>query len=533
MRCIMTLNKPPFRYAKILFFAALLLPLCSAAVIDDTALRYLAPGEKSSATITNFSSGGVTYYMVFQNQTELFVLKPEGQNYTLVSDKAALTVPLKDYIAFKYGASVSPEKITSIRSEYAWLSNFSKNCTTPMRELMLNSPLMTLIMNNDGTGNTYKTVMRLTGQNGSKGISIPGISNVEMLQNKSQINKYIIKGYVAVIVGGMNYLGEIAGNLSENASTADNTAVVSQMKAFVAEYKTPLTQYVADHNFMNTNYPPVIKKCDFGSSSFAKMDALLVVKVLPSEADLADNLSRSAAARITMAADSGSISALVASEQAGSALLAESAAAARQVLTQYGMPTTDLDSKLAGVNASLERTKNSVTAAEAETLHADFQAKLAVANNFTGLFRLESTVSALAAVEAALNGSQWAIGLAASRMGGNDTNVNNLNQTWETVRLDVAKAKADLAQGKPGAVTAISNSTTQLTTVKATAEGLNQITAQMDVLIIGFVVLIIIIGIVAFFYTRNRRKEPPVVIAEAPGTPGLKKASSGIIIERK
>ncbi len=529
----MTMITPALRNIQILLAAVILLPLfCSAAAVDNAALKYLSLDEASSATITNFTSAGITYYMVFQNQTELFLLKTDGNDYSIVSDTAALTNPLKDYLAFKYGAAVSTEKIVSIKNETLWLTNLSRTCTKKMTDLMLNSPLMNIISNNDYTGNTYRAVTRLTGINGSKGISIPGISNVTMIQNKSGIHKSISKGYLAVIVGGVNYLGEMAGNLSEDASIADNTAIIVQMKAFVAEYKTPLAQYVTDHNFMNTNYKGVmLGPCNFTASSFSRMDSLLVVNALPSESGLADNLSRSATTRISMASASGVISDIVTAEQADMALLNTDAAAARLTLVRYGIPTAGLDLKVASANASLARTRKSLSKAEADTLDADFQAKLAAASNLTALIKLESTVAALTAADAALNASQSAIALA-STTGGDNTNVNNLNQTWESTRVSITNAKAQLSQGNPAAVQAITNATATLTQLKATAES-GGTSGGLDVLIVVFVVLIIIIGIVVFFYTKNRKKEPPVVISAGPGTPGLRKASSGIIIERK
>lgn len=530
-----TMENPSCQSLKILFVAALLLPLfSSAAAVDDAALKYLLADEAPSATITNFSSGGAAYYMVFLNQTELFVLKADGQDVSIVSDRAALTTPLKDYIAFKYGAAVSADKIASIKAEYQVLSNLSNNCTKPMIDLVLNPTQMTLIWESgDYTGNTYRAHMRITGQNGSKGITIPGISNVSMVQNKSNIHKTLAKGYLAVVVGGINYIGEMTNSLSEGATTADNTATIARMNAFIAEYKAPLTQYVADHNFMNTNYPGVrLKACGFTSASFATMSSLLVVTVLPSEADLADNLSKSAAARVLRYEASGTIAALVASEQADVALLEQDAATARQTLVQYNLSTAGLDSRLSEVNASLERTKKSLTAQEAESLHADFQAKLALANSLAGLLKQASTAAALAAADASLSQSQAAIGLAASRMGEGSTNVNDLNWTWQDASVELANAKAQLAQGNGEAVGAITNATASLSQLKATAEKLNPVSAQMDVIIIGFVVLLII-GIAAFFYVRNQKKEPPVAIAAGPGTPGLKKASSGIIVERK
>jgi len=530
------MDYPSCASLKILFFAALLLPLFSnAAAVDNVALKYLLPDEVSSATITNFSSGGATYYMVFQNQSEAFVLKADGQNISIVAGRDALTNPLKDYIAFKYGAVVASDKVASIKAEYQWLYNASRNCTKPMTDMLLNPYQMQLIWDNgDYTGNTYRAHMRLTGQNGSRGIEIPGVSNASMLQNKSNINKALLKGYVAVIVGGMNYLGEMADGLSENATTADNTATMARMSAFIAEYKTPLAQYVVDHNFMNKFYSGVLPKaCTFNSSSFARMDSLLAVKVLPSEADLADNLSKSAASRVSRLEASGTIAEITASEQADVASLEQDVAAVRQTLAQHGISTDVLDSRLSEVNAALARTKKSMTKSEADSLHADFQAKLAAADNFTGLFRQESTIAALAAADASLSQSQAAIGLAAARMGAEDTNVNSLNQTWEAARVEMASAKAQLAQGKAEAVTAMAGATTQLSQIKATAEGLNTVSGQMDVLIIGFVILVIIVGVVAFYYTKNRKKEPPVAIASGPGTPGLKKGTSGIIVERK
>jgi hypothetical protein len=529
----MALDAPTSQYARILLFAALLLPFCAAAAVDDAALRYLSSGEAASASVTNFTSGGATYYMVFQGQAEAFLLRQDGQNFSIVSDRSALLAPLKDYIAFKYGAAVSPEKIASIKSQYQALLNASQNCTKPMTDLLLNSPLMTILMNNDYSGNTYNTLTRLNGQNGSKGVSILGISNVSMLQNKSNIHKSLLKGYIAVIVGGMNYLGEMAGNLSESASIADNLALLGQMRAFLAEYKTPLAQYVTDHNFMNTNYPPVLKRCIFGVSSFSTLDSLLAAKTLPSEADLADNLSASAASRISLAAASAEISSILSSEQESAALLLAAAAQARQVLVQYSMEADDLDSVLSQVNASLERTKNSMTKAEADSLHADFQAKLGAANSLVLLLNNASTAAALQAAESALNQTQSAIERAGTRMGEGNANVNNLNQTWESARVAIGAAKAQLAQGKPEAVTALASSASTLAATRATADGLNPLSAQMDIFIIGFVVLVVIIGIVAFFYTRGRKKEPPVVIPAAPGNPALKKATSGIIIERK
>jgi len=533
---IITMENPSCASLKILFFAALLLPLfAGAAAVDDAALKYLLSDEASSATITNFSSGGSTYYMIFNNQAEIFVLKAESQGISIVSDKAALTAPLKDYIALKFGAPLSSEKVASIKSEYQWLNNLSRNCTTPITNLVLNPYQMQLIWDSgDYTGNTYRAHMRLTGQNGSKGIEIPGISNASLLQNKSNINKALLKGYIAVIVGGMNYLGEMSGNLSENGSTAENSEIMARMQSLIAEYKTPLTQYAADHNFMNKYYPGVLPKaCTFTSSSFAKMDSLLVVTTLPSEAELADNLSKSAASRVARLAASADIAAIVASEQADTATLEQDVATVRQSLVKYGIATDGLDTRLSEVKTALERTKKSMTKAEADSLHADFQAKLADASGFVGIFKQQSTAAALAAADASLPQAQSAIALAATRMGEGDTNVNNLNQTYETARVELASAKAQLAQGKSEGVTALTAATTKLAQVKTTAEGLNTVSGQTDILLIGFVLVIIIIAVVGFFSIRNRKKEPPVVVAAGPGTPGLKKTSSGIIVERK
>gem|GEM_PF-1587457 len=530
------MENPSCTSLKTLFFAALMLPLlCSAAAVDDTALKYLTPGEAGSATITNFTSGGSTYYMVFGNQAELFLLKADSQGFSIVSDRPALTTPLKDYIALKYDAAVTSDTVTSIKSEYAQLYNSSKVCTKSMNDLLLNPYQMNLVWENgDYTGNTYRAVMRLNGQNGSKGISIPGISNVSMLQNKSNINKALVRGYLAVIVGGMNYLGEMSSGLSENATIADNTIVMTQMAAFITEFKTPLAQYVSDHNFMNKFYSGVLPKaCTFNATSFAKMDSLLVVKTLPSETQLADNLSKSAADRSSRLAASGTINELAAAEKTSADALGADAATVRQTLAQYGISTNGLDSRLSEVNASLLRTKNSVTATEAQSLHADFEAKLESANTLIALLKQESTVAALASADAALAQSQAAIGLASARMGENDTNANNLNQTWAATSVELASAKAQLATGKAEAVEAIANATAKLNSVKVTAEGLTPVSGQTDILIIGLFILIIIAGIVAFFYTRNQKKEPPVEIAAGPGTPGLKKGTSGIIVERK
>ena len=533
---IITMENPSCASLKILFFAALLLPLfAGAAAVDDAALKYLLSDEASSATITNFSSGGSTYYMIFNNQTEIFVLKAESQGISIVSDKAALTAPLKDYIALKFGAPLSSEKVASIKAEYQLLYNLSRNCTTPITNLVLNPYQMQLIWDSgDYTGNTYRANMRLTGQNGSKGVEIPGVTNASLLQNKSNINKALLKGYIAVIVGGMNYLGEMSGNLSENGSTAENSEIMARMQSLIAEYKTPLTQYVADHNFLNKYYPGVLPKaCTFTSSSFAKMDSLLVVTTLPSEAELADNLSKSAASRAARLAASAEITTIVASEQADTATLEQDVATARQTLVQYKIATDGLDTRLSEVKAALERTKKSMTKAEADSLHADFQAKLASASEFVGIIKQQPTAAALAAADTTLSQAQSAIALAATKMGETDTNVNNLNQTYEAARVELASAKAQLAQGKSEAVTAITAATTKLTQVKTTADGLSNGSGQTDILIIGFVLAIILIAAVAFFSARNKRKEPPVVVAAGPGTPGLKKVSSGIIVERK
>lgn len=533
---ILPMDYPTNTSLRILFFAALLLPLfCSASAVDDAAMKYLLPDEASTATITNFSSGGSTYYMVFKNQTELFVLKADGQGASIVSDKAALTVPLKDYIALKYGAVVASDKVASIKSEYQVLYNASRNCTKPMADLLLNPYQMNMIWDNgDYTGNTYRAHMRLTGQNGTKGITIPGISNVSMIQNKSKLHKDLLKGYLAVVVGGMNYLGEITDSLSGDATSADNTAMMSQTSTFIAEYKTALTQYVTDHNFMNTFYGGVLPKaCTFTSASFAKMDSLLVVKVLPSEVELTDNLSKSAALRISRFDASGKIAELVTSEQASLTLLERDAATVRQTLVKYGISTSGLDSRVSEVNASLGRTKKSMTTTEADSLHSDFQAKLANANNYTGIFKQESTIASLEAADASLSQSQAAIALAVTRMGADDTNVNNLNQTWETKRVELANAKAQLSQGKSEAVTAIPAITTALSQIKTTAESLNAVSGQMDILIIGLILVVIIICVVGFVYMKSRKKEPPVVVSAGPGTPGLKKGSTGIIVARK
>jgi len=533
---ILTMENPSYASLKILFFAALLLPLfASAAAVDDAALKYLLSDETPFATITNFSSGGTTYYMIFNNQTEIFVLKSGSQGISIISDKVELTTPLKDYIALKFGAPLTSDKVSSIKSEYQWLYNASKNCTTPITNLVLNPYQMQLIWDNgDYTGNTYKAHMRLTGQNGSKGITIPGISNVSMLQNKSNVNKALTKGYIAVIVGGMNYLGEMSGNLSENGTTAYNTAIMAQMQSFIAEFKTPLTQYVSDHNFLNKYYSGVLPKaCTFSSASFAKMDSLLVVTVLPSEAELADNLSKSATARVSRQAAGAEITAIVAVEQADTLTLEQDVATARQTMVQYGLSPDGLDSRMSEVTTALERTKKSMTKTEADSLHADFQAKLADASAFAGTFKQQSTVAALAAADASLSQAQSAIALAATRMGEGDTTVSTLNQTFETARIELASAKAQLAQGKSEAVTAMTGATTKLAQIKTTADGLAAVSGQMDILIIGFVLVVIIIAVVGFFTIRNKKKEPPVVVAAGPGTPGLKKTSSGIIVERK
>jgi hypothetical protein len=521
---------------KILFFAALLLPLfSSAAAVDNAALKYLLPDEVSTATITNFTSGGSTYYMVFQNNTESFVLKQDGQDYSIVSDRSALTNPAKDYLAFKYGAVVSTDKVAAIKAEYQTLSNLTNSCTKPMISLMLNPYQMQLVWDNgDYTGNTYRAVMRITGVNGTRGINITGISNVSEIENKSKLHKDLIRGYIGVVVGGMVYLGEMTANLSEGATTADNTAVMEKMQAFITEYKTPVTQYVTDHNFMNKFYAGVLPvKCNLSASSFANMDSLLVAKTLPSEAGLADNLSKSATERVSRQAASGDIATIVSEEQVEVTALGQDAAAARQTLAKYNISTDALDTRLSEVNAALERTKKSITKAEADSLHADFQTKLAAANELAGLFKDNSTIALLAAADSALSQSQEAIGLAAAKVGADDTNVNNLNFTWETARVEMETAKAQLSTGKNGSVEAMTAATTKLSQIRTTADGLSGVSGQTDILIVGFVVLLIIIGIVAFFYLKGQKKEPPVAIAPGPGTPGLKKGTSGIIVERK
>ncbi len=533
---ILTMDYPSCTSLKTLFFAALLLPLlCSAAGVDDAALKYLLANEASTATITNFTSGGTTYYMVFQNQTEAFVLKAEGTGFAIVSDRAALTTPLKDYLAYKYDAAITSDKIASIKSEYQKILNTSTNCTKPMADLLLNPYQMTLVWDSgDYTGNTYRAYTRLSGINNTRRINITGLTQdeAEALQNKSGINKAIRYGYLAVVAGGTGYIGELSDNLSTSATTVDNTAIIEQMRTLIAKFKTPLAQYTTDHNFMNKYYPGVLyKACTFTSASFATMDTLLVAKAIPSEAELADNLSKSATGRATRLAASGDIMAIVASEQASAATLGQEVAAAKQVLAQYNLSTETIDSKLAEVTAAIERTGKSMTKTEAETLDADFKAKLAAASGFAGLVTQEST--ALATAEATLAQAQAAIGLAAARMGETDINVNNLNETWEQARVALEAAKAQLAQGKAESAAAVTAATTTLTQVKTTAEGLSPTAGQTDVLIIGFVLLVIIIGIVAFFYTKGQKKEPPVSIAAGPGTPGLKKGTSGIIVERK
>jgi hypothetical protein len=529
----MAISTPVFRYVQILFVAALLLPLCSASPVDDTALRYLAANETASASVANFTSGGITYYMVFYNQTEAFLLKPDGLGFSIVSDNSALIGPIKDYIPFKYGASVAPGRVSLIKNETLKLSNASRNCTTPMRDLLLNSPLMTIIMNNDYTGNTYRAVIRLTGQNNSRRINISGISNAEMLQNESHLNKMVLRGYLAVIVGGMNYLAEMSANLSENGSVSDNTAIMVRMNTLVTEFKTPLGVYVTDHNFMNANYPPVIKKCNFSAASFSSLSSLLSITALPSDTELADNLSKSAEARIAMAAERDGINQIVLSERLRLTQINATANSVQQSLVQYGLPTADFDSLQSDLYASLSRTQNSLTQAEAEVFDKNFNTSFEAFSNFTDVFVLSSTISNLAAADDALNQSKLSIDNAGSRMGKGNPDVGNLSISWETVRIDLVTAKLNLSHGNAPAMLQIINSTQQLTTIKAKADNINPVTAQLDVLVMGGVAILLIIVILAYFFIKNRKKQPPVIIPMGPGTPGLKKTSSSIIVERK
>ncbi|MFA5246931.1 MAG: hypothetical protein WC408_03520 [Candidatus Micrarchaeia archaeon] len=524
-----------FDTPKIALFSALfMISFCFFALatpVETAALGYLNSNETDNAKLANFTSEGTVYYMVYNNASELFILKESGSTYSIVTDEAALAEISNDYISFKYGASVAPAKIQQIKAEQERLNNATRNCTNLAKMVLSNSPMMLNIQYADLTGKTYRALIRLTGVNGSKGLNITDVENASYYQNKSGYPKYLVKGYLATTVGMLYEIGNMTQDIDENGSAAENTAKMLAIKKLVGEIKIPLNTYVNDQNYLHATFPPVMKACGITGANYTSFENMLSVSELPSNTALANLLAVSAKARESKFAAANDIASIVETERTAFNLLVSQATAAKTTMKQYGIGIDSLDRRLQEVNDSLKRTINSASIDEATRLDKDFSLKIDSVNNYLAIFS-NTTITSLSDVDRALVESQAAITKAKERMGATDTNVNSLNQTWETARLDLIKAKSDLTLGKSEAISTINNQTVNLNKLTASANGAVPASQQLDILLMCAAVLVIIIMAVLIYYTKGRNKKPPVVIAAVGNAPQASKGA-GIIVERK
>ncbi len=473
-------------FAFAIFSVFLMQSFALAATANETALLYVATGEASATKSVQFQSGGSTYYVVTVANKEVLLLKPEGSDFTHVSDNATLLSVLPAYISAAYASAFSDTNLESLKNHFDALNKTYAYCDEAMTPFLKNSFLIYYIQQIDDRGTPIpKTKLALDGLMG---------------------NKTLGEGTQAKLKNGFGNASEKISALSSGMAPDELRQSLSELSDLFAVLKNASDQYAADFNLLESRHPDMLKKrvCALSSTSFANVtDDLSIRDNIPSSQQLSSSIIASTPQRVELR----KVKELVSEESAKFKEVSDLFSEVKKKLDGKGISLTGLNKSVASLDATLTSLKATSTLSSAKTLQATFDTNYNSTKAW--LVALSATTLATDIVSSvdALKEAKNSTSQAALRLGENNEDVMKIKQKIKTLEtsLNTQLGLVQNASNKTVAPAVFQNMTI---TANAIAKEANDLKPAWDqnilIIIAGAVVIIALVFAIVIWY-RNQK----------------------------